>query len=862
MLWGDFLKGMLEKETVLDNLLLSLNDEDPIKLPAIIKASILLTDNLLDTGKKNMFVFPEQQTCSFFFMLLRTLFNISEGRIKKDYDPYSFTKGERIKLNNSVVEFVGVGTHKGIKDNIKRIFIRLTDGIMAIPIEAAPFFQHVDSKLLSSQKYFDKDYSIYKKEIDLNSTKDFIQKLSDYKTHLDSSVVFIAPILNSRKLFLETSLNGVKISDVLLLAQADLDGERKNMAAGQLSGTPAIVLCQDIYAVNEAIDKGLNINTVFFEATQIAVDNQLDALDDLINKDKPIMLLTDQVNLNDFSNLESRGFNIWTWNENNISPDLYINDASKIDIRVKNTAQRKVNFVDVTCPKISSAIMLLYKNKKLIEDKPGAIIPVFWDLYTIARILLSAIVPLKNTDSILQVLDQCRSVLVREERYIGKELFTELKQVTDSLTAILTQGFELHKISSVTSLILSTDKSRILVIIPRNAYKDESDAYLKSIPQEKNTDITVVYPNEYLLQTESTNSFTIVSNWIDKSTMNMILNSNITPEITVLLYEIEKRWKNAYMRSNKESSKHINALNLGILSSIDDTLEADFKDKEDDGTSIICDTGSGLQEGNELEEIELILRHNKYRQYISPTSGDRVEAIPVSFVGDLIAFYRTSHTLLTATRLIRDDYEKIEEVKPVDIRAGDFIIERETQRDLIAETADVILENSGLTGLREMAHMWKESLNIESNFSDENTIYEKLSVSGCKRSRMTVHLWLDDNNMITPLSRDDLIYIAKATEDSVLLEMVDKVFEAGKTIKRAHVQAGHYLAGKVKTNLASTLAAMGFDGFNIWKPIDIEIEDIGMIKILKVIDVDPEVSVDATSTNRLIDTNRVILHGD
>jgi hypothetical protein len=216
--------------------------------------------------------------------------------------------------------------------------------------------------------------------------------------------------------------------------------------------------------------------------------------------------------------------------------------------------------------------------------------------------------------------------------------------------------------------------------------------------------------------------------------------------------------------------------------------------------------------------------------------------------------------LLTATKLINEDYDKIEEINPINIQIGDFVIEREIQRDLIRDIADMILKRRNCLTLRETAHKWREALAVESVFSDEDTIYEKLTSVGCTRGRMTVHNWLTDESMITPFSKDDITYIAKATDDSILHEMVDQVFDAGKTIKSAHIQAGHHLAEKLRTTLADVLSTReNIDRFNVWQPIEINIENIGLIKLLKVIDIGSEVFVNAASANKLIDTNKVLM---
>ena len=861
MSWSNYLRSILEQETVLDDLAISLDGEYFKVIPSILKASILLTDKLLDSGRRNMVVFPEQQTCSFAFMLLRTLYNIAEGRINKDYDPSSFIPGEKLKLKNSVVEFVGIETD--IKNGAKRIFVRTKDmqkyGIL---LETAPFLQHVETKLLSKTAAFSKEYHKFLKDNASNSSRAFIQQLSDYKTHLDSASVFVAPILSSKKLLLNTLLNNERISDSLLLAQSDIEGNIKNLTTGQLAGTPAIVLCQDLYTVCASIECGLAADAVFIEANQTTIDNQLDALDDLIAKDKSIVLMTDQANFTDFSHLESRGFSIWTWNENTITADVY-KGTSRLDVRVKNSGIKKVRYIDVLCPEISNSLSLLYKNKKLIEDQSAATIQIFQDLFEITLIVLRAVSPLTNTTRVFEILERCKSTLEQEKGYLRRELFEELNTVTDNLELIYTSSSILPKVSTLTEVLKNADNDTAYIIVPQNVNKDEVVSSLKTAGIGDGINLIVAYPREYPQSAESSNGLTLVSGWLNRNTMNKILNANITPEIITLVYETEKRWKNEYARSNTEQSKRNNTMNASILASIEGSLADDLEEILGSVVSGVYGKDDDYFDSGELDEIELILKQNKYRRYISSMGADSVSAVPVSFAGDLIAFYRTGRTILTVTKLINEDYDKIEEVKPTEILTGDLIIEREAQRDLIRDIADMILENSNCLELRAKAHKWKEALEVESVFYDEDTIYKKLLKAGCTRGKMTVHNWLTNDGMITPQSKDDIIHIANATDDSVLLEMVEQVFDAGKIIKRAHIQAGHYLAEKLRANLAGALPEKGsIDGFNVWQPLEIEIENMGLVKLLKVIDVGSEVLVDAAITNRLIDTNRMVGGGE
>jgi hypothetical protein len=119
-------------------------------------------------------------------MLFRTLHNIAEGRISKDYNPYSFIPGEKLKFKKSVAEFVGIDIDK--HSGLKRIFVRFKDGInWGIPLETAPFLQHVRTKCLSKFAAFNAEYRSFLKENPSITSSPFVHRLSDYKTHLESS---------------------------------------------------------------------------------------------------------------------------------------------------------------------------------------------------------------------------------------------------------------------------------------------------------------------------------------------------------------------------------------------------------------------------------------------------------------------------------------------------------------------------------------------------------------------------------------------------------------------------------------------------------------------------------------------------
>ena len=206
------------------------------------------------------------------------------------------------------------------------------------------------------------------------------------------------------------------------------------------------------------------------------------------------------------------------------------------------------------------------------------------------------------------------------------------------------------------------------------------------------------------------------------------------------------------------------------------------------------------------------------------------------------------------SNIIEHDEEKIETKLPGDLRICDFVVVRVSDQDLVMEMADVLLEKEGRKEQRALASLWKESLAKASVFHSHDEIYKKLCAAGSTRNYQTVRTWITDKDMIAPQSRLDLEHIAKATECGVLQEKIDQVYNASQLVKAKHIQAGKELSILLKKKVVAALKEHGdVDPFNIWAPIEMHVEDVGPVRILKVIDIGAPVIVDAANTNHLIE---------
>ena len=397
--------------------------------------------------------------------------------------------------------------------------------------------------------------------------------------------------------------------------------------------------------------------------------------------------------------------------------------------------------------------------------------------------------------------------------------------------------------------------SSVALVVSERCNKDRVQAYWDEWCRNyaPGTEIQTFYPSEYYLLPGDMFSITIIVGWLKRAIMRKILFSYNTEYYIVLLYDYEKRWKNytvSKWNSSLNNSQNLTTIHKSfttedVVISTDNFISSPVRDEE-------------TTSSDEYAEIELTLRENKYRQY-TLNEGQRslcetAEAVPVNYVGGYLAFYKVSHKIIVASNIIEHDEEKIETKLPGELRIGDFVVVRVSDQDLVMEMADVLLEKEGRKEQRALASLWKESLAKASVFHSHDEIYKKLCAAGSTRGYQAVRAWLTDKDMIAPQSRLDLEHIAKATDCGVLKEMLDHVYKAAQLVKAKHIQAGKELSILLKKKVVAALKENGdVDPFNIWAPIEMHVEGVGPIRILKVIDIGAPVIVDAANTNHLIE---------
>ena len=580
----------------------------------------------------------------------------------------------------------------------------------------------------------------------------------------------------------------------------------------------------------------------------------MDILDDLSREDFPVLCLTDTSNSFDLEVLIDRDYNVWRWDANSLVETVHASDQKTAGHRIQNCAKQNVAYERVNCVEITDALQLIYSHKAEIESQGTDVISAYNKLFSLLFTSLRIAVPFEREEigRVQGILEECKVALEHEKRFMSQELYRDLVKAIANFEKVFVFSFDNPKVSKIAEIISSKKYSYVCIVITDRLDKMRCEEYWRNFAVRKHspTVVKVLYPQEYASSDTVRYDATIIVGWLNNKNMRNVIYCYGTQEYIVLTYECEEKWRKAHTRTWSRSLSN-SSNNRIVKNSFSKKARATISDRRFTDEPMV----SHEDTFDELTDIENLIQINTYRQYGVSANGQNqiVEAYPVNFVGGYLAFYRTGHKVITVTDIIVDGKDNVSLKTPDLLRNGDFVAVREAQRDIIRDIADKILENSGKPHAREIALRWREALSVETMFSTMDEIYHNLQSHGCTRGYQTVKNWIEDEDQFSLSSKDDLVCIAKALNDDMLLESIDDVYMAGIDVKRAHVKAGQYLSQKLRAQVADRIAEFGeIDAFNFWDPIELQLEDIGKVIILKIIDINRPIQIDSGNTNRLL----------
>lgn len=855
MYWAEYLEEVIKEQKCLDNIKINIEDQT-VELPKIVKASVFLLEKMIkNQGRNNIFVFPDNEQTPFLLMLSKVIYNILVGKIENQYSPETFKNGQILKIGKKcVTQFLEIGEDSAIPGK-KLIFLKFADeNRRGVPLEFAPYFQISDTKKGLSK------YAAYvkaKKEIN-DEAKDGNKALADLKaimTHISSSIAYVSTVADSERRASEIQINGQKLYEYLLVAKTDYLGNL-HFYKGKYVGTPALVFSSQISYVNEIISNGNNVQSVIINLNECDIESQLDSLDQLLSKKIPVLCIVDTVKSLNLQELKNRNFNIWRWDADSITDSV----CSAVDItaerKLRKCVSSKVNYHKLVSQDISEAFNLIYRYNRLIEDESAQMNKVYLRLIHLAYLSVRNICDV-NEEECVQIclqLKECSKLLEYERSFIEQQLFYDFDKAIKIFTGIYRESRSFEKTEEIYKLLLQNRYDRFYIICSNQDNPFEVKMYWdeRLAKNGYRPTIYVVYPKEFLSLNKYYADVAILSGWFSANIIKKIIYGYKVKEIHVFTYECEEKWRKAHTKS----------WNLGLNNENNETIVKKSFSTKIDNRPVHGNCFEELDKPDreilqQEDDLDLVVQESRYRQYTARGDIDEnqiVDAKPVGFVGGDFALFTENHKILVVTKIILQNSKQVEKKEVNKLKVGDFIVVREADKDIIREVADHILEVNGKGGYRKIAALWREALKIEEAFYSVEEIYKKLLDAGCTRNYQTVRNWLQSEELIIPQDSEDLKYIAEITGDSVLAEKMNEIINAGNYIKNAHIKAGRILSERLTESIAMNLSnGNAIDPFNIWKPIEIELNEVGVVKVLKIMDIGQEfIPIESSNSNKVL----------
>jgi len=425
---------------------------------------------------------------------------------------------------------------------------------------------------------------------------------------------------------------------------------------------------------------------------------------------------------------------------------------------------------------------------------------------------------------------------------ISAEIIGNIEEIVSILYELLKETYLFVKTKKAKELIQSSSSDNIVIIIPENDDKDTYNSYWNLFSDESDVkkNIDIMYPQEYSTCSHNINAKVIVCGWLGKNKMRNIIFSNNTSSVSILLYKIEEEWKKYHLAEWEKIIKNESRRNFDkLFTSIE--FQPNENTEEND-----------IEINNDIDTIEISIRENRYKKYSMNTGNMTAETIPITFVSGYFSFYRKSSNIITVTDIINNISDNLKQKNTIDIQVGDFIVIREKESSLIRELADAILAKEGKTEYREVSGRWKNKLLERCKVCSISEIYDKIKRYGLTIGLPAFRTWINDD-FIVPEKKDNLLCLSTALNDSYLKNKIDYIWKVCKDVNATHIKAGNEISKRLKNGIAKSLSEMPKIRRNdIWDPIDLQLDELGKIKILKVTSIGDPIFVDLIHTNRLL----------
>ena len=793
--------------------------------------------------------------------------------IKNDFDKHSlaemkFVRGQKLLLNKCVVEF---DREEFLPEQKKSVmFVKTKEGTLyGARLDREITFQSVSTdRPLSSFNRFVRAYKLAPK---VNNQIDAILgiKALGNRTIFSDNLIIISKIGDTEDFVNKIKFNSIKIADLFLCGKLNVCGNEKIIGSDQIKANPSCLVSSDLFGASDYITNNPYATKGIIIDGSRGFANELQIFDDkILNNNIPTIVIMDMSDAAEsLHHLEERGFKVWQWNKKNIIESNSVNSTTQyspfysFENSLSNYCTQEITTVLCEYPELEEIIKKLFSLDKAISNEHQQLKESFSKLFQCVNKYSRLIrLPSPNwykdfQESILLIHQEFN----RQKMWLAEEVIQTVDFIFSTISGLLARPFsgKDYKIDKFDSLINCIPCMGVTaVVVPEeNDILDSANYWTDKFPKKKMRKIHFLTINNLKESYKDLKPFQIIiCGWLGGPKMSSILHSYIAPKITLLLYSFESRWYNSALSKWRQNNHSLRAKDFaGMLGFSEKKLK--FINFELNEPIVLAH-----REALDILGFELKITNYRYAQYIN-IGEDKDEVSKVKllvFSQSKFSFVTESHKLLVITDMMRGKKIKHEIPRKFvnELKVSDYVLFRESDKDIIREIADKGLENKGLSNLREDASLWNKVLHAKykSFGEDMDKLIELLDNSGCKRHPSTIKNWLFGNDIIGPGHNDDLLQIARATNSALLNENISKVQSAISKVRGAHHQASTYLTQKLSTLISEMFEGeQSFSDIHKKQSIEVDLEEFGKITILRIEEIRDEwAEVETKWANRLL----------
>jgi|GEM_PF-4870453 len=775
-----------------------------------------------------------------------------------------FTSGDKLKMGNAIVEYVGASDSTGgaivlynPKSPVKH----------DLTLEQSLLLQKTDSnRRLSPSKKFREELKTIKASIDsMHTGAKVVNELKRKKTHSDITIIYVGALNKSVLFCAQTAVAGFPLSDLLLCSRIKWDNGAElphysPIGNGQYSGIPSLAVAYDLKDVMALGSNELEaLKAIVVDADNLGtfIENNIEEVRSLRDKHIPMLVIVSNANSRAALPLRREGFVEWRWDGRTLNKqemgDNLLESSQRhgffynLTTRCDYCSRFKIQLV--TCK--DEVISSLYDCMASLDERLGsdcgdeAVEGVRRELWMTLLCAIRSIVPYSKLSHLPKRDDDesWEDTINRRKGYLSsdvRDLFLHAIAITDHL---LHEG-TCPKERLLRERLFAFTPGDCLTVVTRSSSEaiDAAEYWKSQINSDVWPGISFMPFASFKAQKRPVNERVVVSGWFGKSRMtNIVYGYNASIVELLLIQGCETAWyvdqTNAWKRDliNRDDASEIATI-LGVcykrqLGSLPSPLPV-------------------KHERTPIEENEEKWKLRTYSQHEAKGTerSQFVDAVPVRYAENFIAFYRDRSALIDVTPIIETgDMAVRHRVGDADgLREGSFVLLRETDKDVIEQLADQLYLKDDADHMRSIAQTWRkalEELYIRHGCIERN-VYDDLKLHGMDKGYQAFKTLRDDPDKIAPGRNKDEIEktvkaISRALHNPSLESQSSKITDSALAVQNAHRSAGRELSRMLGDAFAHYLANRNISKpEDIWEPVVFDLDELGGIKLYRIVEID------------------------